>query len=101
MAQWLPPPNALLSASTAAHALNYSGTSDGHDKPFCSKARTKIDNFKKSPGRYRQSINPQFFKAISVIDKLSSINSSDKYCGKFSMCFAKFFCKSNCKNVFL
>ena len=44
----------------------------------------------------------QFLKAISVIDKLSPINFSDKCCGEFSMCLTKFFsCKSNHKSVFL
>ena len=33
----------------------------------------------------------QFLKAISIIDKLSPINCSDKCCGKFSMCSTKFF----------
>ena len=63
-------------------------TSDGHDKPFCTKAITIVDNF---------------IKALGDIDKsqfLKSINFSDKCCGKFSMCLTKFFCKSNCKNVF-
>ena len=33
----------------------------------------------------------QFFKAISVIDKLSPINFSDKCCDKFLMRLTKFF----------
>ena len=70
--------------------------SDGHDKLFCTKAITIIDNFKKALGDTDKS---QFLKAISIIDKLSPINFSDKCCGKFSMCLTKFFCKSNCKNV--
>ena len=45
--------------------------SDGHDKPFCTKAMTIIDNFKNALGDTDKS---QFRKAISVIDKLSSIN---------------------------
>ena len=63
-------------------------SSDGHDKPFCTKAITIIDNFKKALGDTDKS---QFFKAISVIDKLSPINFSDKCCGKFAMRLTKFF----------
>ena len=62
--------------------------SDGHDKPFCTKAITTIDNFKNALGDIDKS---QFLKAISVIDKLSPINFSDKCCGKFLMCLTKFF----------
>ena len=62
--------------------------SDGHDKPFCANAITIIDNFKNALGDTDKS---QFFKAISVIDKLSPINFSDKCCGKLSMCLTKFF----------
>ena len=61
---------------------------DEHDKPFCTKAITIIDNFKNSLGDIDKS---QFLKAISVIDKLSPINFSDKCCGKFSMYLTKFF----------
>ena len=43
----------------------------------------------------------QFFKAISLIDKLSPINFFDKCCDKFSMVLTKFFCESRRKNVFL
>ena len=52
--------------------------SDGHDKPFCTKAITIIDK-------------SQFFKAISVIDKLSPIKFSDKCCNKLLMRLTKFF----------
>ena len=62
--------------------------SDGHDKPFCTKAITIIDNFKKVLG---DTDKYQFLKVISVIDKLSPINISDECCGKFSMCLTKFF----------
>ena len=62
--------------------------SDGHDKPFCTKAITIIDNFKKALGDTDKS---QFLKAISVIEKLLPINFPDKCCGKFSMCLTKFF----------
>ena len=72
--------------------------SDGHHKPFCTKAITIIDNFKNALGDTDKS---QFLKAISVIDKLPPINFSDKCYGKFSMCLTKFFsCKSNRKSVF-
>ena len=48
----------------------------------------------------QNSYKPQFLKAISVIDKVSPINFSDKCCGKFSMSLIKFFfCKSNCKTI--
>ena len=60
---------------------------DGHDKPFCSKAITIIDIFKKAVGDNDKS---HFLTAKSVIDKLSPINFSDKCCGKFSMCLTKF-----------
>ena len=75
---------------------------DGHDKSFCSKAITIIDNFKK-PWAIRIIDKSQFFKAISVIDKLLPINFSDKCYGKFSMILTQFFfCKSHCeKTVFL
>ena len=44
----------------------------------------------------------QFLKAISVIDKLSPINFSDKCCEKTFDAFDEvFFCKSYCGNVFL
>ena len=62
--------------------------SNGHDKPFCTKAITIIDNFKNALGDTDKS---QFHKAISVIDKLTPINFSDKCCGKFSKCSTKFF----------
>ena len=62
--------------------------SDGHDKPFCTKATTIIDNFNKALGDTDKS---QFLKAISVIDKLSPMNFSDKCCGKFSMCLTNIF----------
>ena len=45
--------------------------SDGHDKSFCTKAITIIDNFKKAFGDINKS---QIFKAMSVMDKLSPIN---------------------------
>ena len=48
--------------------------SDGHDKPFCTKAITIIDSFKQAFGDTDKS---QFFKAISVIDELSLINFFD------------------------
>ena len=60
--------------------------SDGYNKPFCIKAITIINNFKKVLGDTDKS---QFLTAISVIDKLSPINFSDKCCGKFSMCWTK------------
>ena len=82
-------------ATSSIH--DWSRASDGHDKPFCTKAITIIDNFKKVLG----DTDNRFLKAISVIDKISPINFSDKCCGKFSMCLTKFFfCMSNCKNVF-
>ena len=62
--------------------------SDGDDKPFCTKAITIVDNFKKALVDTDKS---QFLKAISVIDKLLLINSFDKCCGKFLMCLTKFF----------
>ena len=64
--------------------------SDGHDKPFCTKAITIIDNFKK-PWAILIIDKSQFLKAISIIDKLSPINFSDKCCGEFLMCLTKFF----------
>ena len=76
-----------------AYFLIYPVGSDGHDKPFCTKAITIIDNLKKTLGNIDKS---QFLKAISVIDKLSPINFSDKCCGKFSMCLTKFFLRSDC-----
>ena len=76
----------------------WSLVSDGHDKPFCTKAITIIDNFKKALGDTDKS---QFLKAISVIDKLSPINFSDKCCGKFSMCLTKFFVVSRIAKIFL
>ena len=57
--------------------------SDGHDKPFCTKSITIIDNFKNALGDTDKS---QFSKTISIIDKLLPINFSDKCCGIFSMC---------------
>ena len=66
--------------------------SDRHDKPFCTKAITIIDNFKKAFGDTDKS---QFFKAISVIDKLSPMNFSDKCCDKFLMRLTKFFFASH------
>ena len=55
----------------------WSVSNDKHDKTFCTKAITIIDNFKKS---WAIPIidKSQFLKAISVIDKLSPINFSDK-----------------------
>ena len=47
--------------------------SDGHDKPFCTKAITIIDNFKK-PWAIPIIDKSQFLKAIWIIDKLSPIN---------------------------
>ena len=73
--------------------------SDGHDKPFCTKAITIIDNFKK-PRAIPIIDKFQFFKAISIIDKLSPINFSDKCCGKFSMCLTKFFFVSRIAKMF-
>ena len=43
--------------------------SDGHDKSFCTKAITIIDNFKNALGDTDIIDKPQFRKAISVIDK--------------------------------
>ena len=57
--------------------------SDGHDKPFCTKAITIIS---KKPWAVPMIDESSFLEAISVIDKLSRINFSDKRCGKFSMC---------------
>ena len=71
--------------------------SDGHDKPFCTTAITIIDNFKKALGDIDKS---QFLEAISIIDKLSPINFSDKCCGKFSMCLTKFFFVSRIAKIF-
>ena len=65
-------------------------SSDGHDKPFCTKAITTIDNFKK-PWAIPIIDKSQILKAISVIDKLSPINFSDKCCGKFSIVLDKVF----------
>ena len=73
----------------------------GHNKPFCTKAITITDNFKKAQG---ETDKPQLFKAISVIYIFFAHEFSDKCCGKFSMCLTNFFfCKSNRsrKNVFL
>ena len=42
----------------------------------------------------------QFLKAISVIHKLSPINFSDKYCGKFSMGLTMFFFVSQIAKMF-
>ena len=83
----------LKAAQFSFASLNYevassSTASDGHDKPFCIKAITIIDNFKKALGDTDKS---QFLKAISIIDKLSPINFSDKCCSKFSMSLMKFF----------
>ena len=44
--------------------LHPSVGSDGHDKPFCTKAITIVDNFKKALGDTDKS---QFLKAISII----------------------------------
>ena len=66
----------------------YNTASDGHDKPFCTKAITIIDNFENALGDTDKS---QVLKAISVIDQLLPINFSDKCCGKFSVCLTKFF----------
>ena len=71
--------------------------SDGHDKPFCTKAITIIDNFKEALGDTNKS---QFLKAILVIDKVSPINFSEKCCGKFSMCLTKFFFVSQISKMF-
>ena len=57
--------NAVESVSLREYIL-YRG-SDGHSKPFCTKAITTIDNFKNALGDIDKS---QFLKAISVIDKL-------------------------------
>ena len=65
-------------------------SSDRHDKPFCTKAITISDTSKK-PWAIPIIVKSQFLKAISVIDKLSPINFSDKCCGKFSMYLTKFF----------
>ena len=63
------------------------------------KAITKIDNFRNALGDIDKS---QFLKAISVSDKLSPINFSNKCCGKFLMCLTKIFsCESTHKSVFL
>ena len=71
---------------TVCYAINHFAltiASVGHDKPFCTEAiRIKIDNFKKQWAITRIH-KSQFLKAISVIDKLSPINFSDKRCGKF------------------
>ena len=72
-------------------------TSDGHDKPFCTKAITIIDNFKNVLGDTDKS---QFLKAISVINKLSPINFSDNSCGKFLMCLTKSFFVSQIAKMF-
>ena len=64
-----------------------STNSDGHDKPFCTKAITIIDNFKKALGNTATS---QFLKTLSIIDKLSPMNYSNKCCGKFLKCLTKF-----------
>ena len=63
--------------------------SDGHDKLFCTKAITIIDNLRE-PEAIPIIDKSQFLSAISVIDKLSPINYSDNRCGKFSMCLTKF-----------
>ena len=55
-------------------------------------------NFKNALGDTDKS---QFLKAISVIDKLSPINFSDKCCGKFSMCLTKFFFVNQIAKMFL
>ena len=57
--------------------------SDGHDKPFCTKAITIIDNFKKALSDIDKS---QFLKAISIIDKLSPINVAVNF-----QCVERFF----------
>ena len=49
--------------------------SDRHDKPFCTKAITKSITSKKPIPMIAKL---QFLEAISVIDKLSPINFSDK-----------------------
>ena len=71
----------------------------GTIKPFCTKAITIVDNFKK-PWAIPIIDKSQFFKAISVIDKLSPINFFPKCCGKFSMCLAKFFFVSRIQKCF-
>ena len=76
--------------------------SDGHDKPFCTKAITIIDNFKKTLGNRLPIIDKsQFLEAISIIDKLSPMNFSDKRCGIFSMCLTKFFFVSQIVKMFI
>ena len=74
--------------------------SDGHDKPFCTKAITIVDNFRK-PWAIPIIDESQFLKAKSVINTLSPINFSDKCCGKFSMCLTKFFFVSQIAKMFL
>ena len=80
-----------------------SATSGGHDKPFCTTTITIIDNFKKALGDIdNQYISTsQFLQAILVIDKLSPINFSDKYCGKFLMCLTKFYFINQIAKMFL
>ena len=63
-------------------------TSDGRDKLLCTKAITIIS---KKPWTIPIIDKSQFLKAISVINKLSPINISNKCCGKTSMCLMKFF----------
>ena len=58
----------------------------------------RINNFKIALDDTDKS---QFLKAISVIEKLSPINFSDKCCDKFSMCWTKFCFVNYCKHVFL
>ena len=68
---------------------------------FYTKAITIIDKLKKALGDTDNIIDKfQFFEAISVIDKLSPINFSDKCCGKFSMCLTKFFVSQIAKMFF-
>ena len=72
---------------------------------------TIIDNFKKSLGepiidksQFLKAISiideSQFLSAISIIDKLSSINFSNKCCGKFLMCLTKFFLQAKLQKRF-
>ena len=68
-------PSSFLEISYIVQSLfkstSLNTVSDGHDKPFCTKAITIINNFKKARD---DSDKSQFLKAISVIDKLSPIN---------------------------
>ena len=61
------------------------------------KAVTIIDNCEKALGDTDKS---QFFKAMSVIDKLSPINFSDKCCRKFAIRLTKFFLQVTLQNCY-